>query len=132
MAASLIGERRHLQHAALDHKRTTSVERAAAWRVGGARQVPLEQHTSATVLHLRVGNWNGAEQCLAIWMYRAAIQFTAFGDLDDLAEIHHCNAVGDVLHHIQPVSDEQVGQAEPVLKILKEIYHLCLDRDIQG
>ena len=30
------------------------------------------------------------------------------------AEIHHGDAVGDVLHHGEIVGDEDVGEAEPV------------------
>jgi len=36
--------------------------------------------------------------------------------LDDHAEIHHRDPVGDVLHHGKVVRHEDVGEAEPVLQ----------------
>ena len=38
-------------------------------------------------------------------------------DLDDLAEIHHRDAIGDMLDHSQIVRDEQVGEAEFLLQV---------------
>ena len=35
-------------------------------------------------------------------------------------------------HHSQVVRDEQVGQLEPVLQLLEQVYDLCLDRYVQG
>ena len=51
--------------------------------------------------------------------------------LDDPAEIHHRDAVGDVLHHREIVRDEDVGEAEPVLQIAQQIDDLRPDRDVE-
>ena len=51
--------------------------------------------------------------------------------LDDDAEIHHRDPVGDVLHHREVVRDEDVGEAEPVLQVAQQIEDLRADRDIE-
>ena len=45
----------------------------------------------------------------------------AVGDLDDVAEVHHGDAVADVAHHREVVGDEQVGDAELVLQVLRRL-----------
>ena len=51
--------------------------------------------------------------------------------LDDLAEIHDRDAVGDVLHHREVVGDEDVGEAEAALQVLQQVDDLRLDRDVE-
>ena len=53
------------------------------------------------------------------------------GDLDDLAEVHHRDPVGDVLHHAEIVGDEQIGQLELGLQVLHQVDDLGLDRDVE-
>ena len=62
----------------------------------------------------------------------AAVELVAVGDLDDLAEVHHGDAVGDVAHHRQVVRDDDVGQAELVLQVLEQVDDLGLDRHVEG
>jgi hypothetical protein len=52
-------------------------------------------------------------------------------DLDDLAEIHHGDAVGDVLHDRQVVRDEDVGEAEAGLQVAQQVDDLRLDRHVE-
>ena len=52
-------------------------------------------------------------------------------DLDDLAEVHHRHAVGDVPHDRQVVRDEDVREAEIALQRLEEVDHLRADRDVE-
>jgi len=51
--------------------------------------------------------------------------------LDYLSQIHHRNAIRDVLDHRKIVRDEQVRQIESLLKLAKEIQNLSLDRYIE-
>ena len=51
--------------------------------------------------------------------------------LDDGAEIHHGDAVGDVFYHGQIVRDEDVGEPKPVLQVAQQIEDLRADRNIQ-
>ena len=51
--------------------------------------------------------------------------------LDDAAEIHHRDAVGDVLHHREVVRDEDIGEPEPPLQVAQQIEDLRADRDVE-
>ena len=51
--------------------------------------------------------------------------------LDQRAEVHHADPVGDVPDHREVVGDDQVGQAELVLQVLQQVDHLGLHRDVQ-
>ncbi len=64
-------------------------------------------------------------------MQRLGVDRLLVGDLDELAEIHHRDAVADVLHHGEIVRDEQIGQPEALLQVLQEVDDLRLDRDIE-
>ena len=52
-------------------------------------------------------------------------------DLDDPADIHHRDAVADMLHHRQVVRDEQIGDAQPVLQFQHQVDDLRLHRNVQ-
>ena len=59
-------------------------------------------------------------------------QVSPVGHLHDPAEIHDRHTVGDMLHHSEIVSDEQIGDATAFLQITEQIEDLRLDRDIKG
>ena len=67
-----------------------------------------------------VYGWAGASK---IWSRGA--------DLDDLAEVHHRDPVGDVAHDRQVVGDEQIGEAELVLELLEQVDDAGLDADVE-
>ena len=52
-------------------------------------------------------------------------------ELDDLAEVHHGDAVGDVLDDREVVRDEQVGEAAIALQVLHQVDDLRLHRDVE-
>ena len=52
--------------------------------------------------------------------------------LDDLAKIHHSNAIGDVLHDGEVVRDKDHGQAHLARKLEKQIDDLRLNRHVEG
>ena len=58
-------------------------------------------------------------------------QLKAVGQLDQLAQIHNTDAVGDMLDNAQVMRDKEVGQPHLLLQILKHIDDLRLNRDIQ-
>ena len=58
-------------------------------------------------------------------------QLVAVGQLHHLAQIHHADAVGDVLHNAQVMGDEQVGQTHLLLQILEHIDDLSLNGNVQ-
>ena len=51
--------------------------------------------------------------------------------LDDAAEVHHGDAVGDVADDGEVVRDEDVGQVELLLQLDEQVQHLRLDRDVE-
>src|SRR5690348_5981067 len=52
-------------------------------------------------------------------------------EFDNLAEIHHSDAVADVLNDRQIVRDNDVGETEFCLQVFKQIYDLSLDGHIK-
>ena len=51
--------------------------------------------------------------------------------LDDLAQVHHQHAVGDMAHHREVVRDEQHGEPERLLQLGEQVEHLRLHRDVE-
>ena len=90
-------ELRHLAAAALDRVGAAGVKAAAGRRIERARHLAL-QHDAAA-LGLRLGHRDRRQQRAAIGVAGRGEQRLRFGGLDDAAEIHHGDAVGDVLHH---------------------------------
>ena len=52
-------------------------------------------------------------------------------EFDDLSEIHHGNAIGDVFHDRQIVRDEDEREIHLPAKLRKQIQDLRLDRNIE-
>jgi len=46
-----------------------------------------------------------------VGMQRRVEQIVPIGQLDDDAQVHHCDPIADVAHHRQVVRNEQIGQA---------------------
>ena len=53
------------------------------------------------------------------------------GELDDLAEVHHRDAVGDVADDGEVVGDEEVGEVELLLQLHEQVQDLGLDRHVE-
>src|SRR5262245_35619509 len=51
--------------------------------------------------------------------------------LDDLAFLHHADAVGEPAHNAEVMGDEQHGHAKPLLDILQKLQDLRLHGDIE-
>jgi hypothetical protein len=51
--------------------------------------------------------------------------------LHDLPEVHHRDAPGDLAHHREVVSDEEVGEAPLPLEVGEQVQHLRLHRDVE-
>ena len=56
------------------------------------------------------------QQCLRVGMRGPLVDVLLRPDLDDLAEIHDSDAIGDVANEREIVRDEQVGEAEVALQ----------------
>ena len=64
-------------------------------------------------------------------MRRLLVDLVPRPDLDDLAEVHDGDAVGDVAHDRQIVRDEEVRQAEAALQLLEQVDDLRPDRHVE-
>src|SRR5208282_1677070 len=115
--------------AALLRVRTAGVK-AAARRYGErARHVALENHALPPAPRRR--QRDGGEQRLAIGMARLGEEGGLGGELDDLAEIHDRDAMGDVLHHGEVVGDEDEAEPETGLQVLEQVDDLGAHRDVE-
>ena len=52
-------------------------------------------------------------------------------DLDDTAEVHHGDAIGDMFHHRQVVGDENHRELHLAREVAQEVQNLCLDGDVE-
>ena len=64
------------------------------------------------------------------WIGRAKSSSTG-AELDDHAEVHHRDPVGDVADDAEVVRDEDVREVELVLQVVEQVDDLRLDRDVE-
>src|SRR5260370_38102292 len=64
-------------------------------------------------------------------MTRRCEQRLCLRGLDDDAEIHHRDAVGDVFYHSKIMRDEDVRQPKPVLQVAQQVQDLRTDRHVE-
>ena len=65
-------------------------------------------------------------------MQRIVVELRRGRDLDDRAEVHHCDPIGDVADDGQVVRDEEVREVELLLQPLEQVDDLGLNRHVQG
>ncbi len=128
MARRDLAQGRPLDAAAVEGDRTTRVEMAAGWRRGRARDLALDGSIDPAPL-LQVGDLG--QQPLRIGVVGMGEELPGRRVLDDAPEIHDDDAVGDMLHHAQIVTDEEIGQVEIAPQLHEQIQDLRLDRDVE-
>src|SRR5687768_17240840 len=74
---------------------------------------------------------NRGEKTLGILVLRVMEHFACWAGFDDLALIHHRDAVGEVVDDAKIVGDEDQGKVEVLLQLLEQIQNLRLDRYIE-
>ncbi len=126
--AVLLERRLHLA-ADLLGERAAGTEAAAGRRVDRARHV-ARQHDP---LDVATGDRLGVrrEECLRVRVQRPQEEILRGGELDDLAEIHHRDPVGDVADDGEVVRDEEIGEVELLLQLDEQVQDLGLDRDVE-
>src|SRR5260370_9219164 len=72
------------------------------------------------------------QQFACVSVLRLGSDLLRGSDLDDLAPIHHRDACREVAHDRHGVRDEQIGEAEIALELLKKIHDLRGDTDIES
>jgi hypothetical protein len=91
----------------------------------------LRNHSTALALGRRVGHRDRGQQRARVRVARHGIEDVRWTDLHDFAEIHHRDAVADVLDHRQVVRDEEVREPEPRPQVGQQVQHLRLDRHVE-
>src|SRR5229473_2460983 len=99
--------------------RAAWVKRAAGRRVRGRRHVAGEH--DALPLDPGIGHRHGGEERRRVGVARGGVQGCRGGPLDDLAEIHHREVMGD----------EEVSELPPLLQVGQQVQHLRLDGDVE-
>jgi len=99
---------------------TPRVEPTAAGDVRGVRHVPFEDDAVLGVAPPR----NRRQQRLGVRVHRRVEHRLGRAGLDEFAEIHHGDAVTDVLDDREVVADEQVRQPEVLLEVSQQVENL--------
>ena len=106
--------------------------KAAAGRwVRRVRDVALEDDALPLAALRRLLDRDRRQERLGVRVRRPVVDVLLRADLDDLAEIHHRDAVGDVPDEREVVRDEQIGEAEVALQRLEEVDDLRADRHVE-
>ena len=97
----------------------------------GLGMSPSSTTRRAGPLHLRVGHDGRREERLRVRVLRPREQLVARSHLDDLAEVHHRDAVAEELHGREVVADEQAREAELALQVAEEVEDGRLHGDVE-
>ena len=116
--------------ALLHDLRAARVEPAAGGRVQRRRHVAGQQ--DAFVFHRGVRQGVGGQQGLGVGMFGVGEQGAGGRHFREFAQIHDGDPVGEVLHHVQVVRDEQVGQVILRLQVLEQVDDLRLNGHVQS
>ena len=100
-------------------------EAAAAGRINGTGNVSLQPFDFSRVI--RIGHRNGRQQCFRVWMLRILKELIRTAKLNDVAQIHHHDAIAQVLNDAQIVGNKDVRQAVFLLQILQQVQDLRLN-----
>src|SRR5882757_1331386 len=129
MVVADVDQRRPGRGASRLGERTASDQPAGIRRVDRARDLALKPQSLA--FHAPLRDRRSREQRTRVGMPGIAEDALRRSDLDDAAQIHHRDTVGDVLDDLQVVADEEIGQVQPALQIEQEIEDLAAHRDIE-
>ena len=111
---------------------TAIVEAAGRRGVEWGGNIAGENDPVALAFSSRVWDGNGGEKGLSVRVEGFAVESVAGSEFDDLTEIHDGDAMAHGADDGEVVGDEEIGEAEAILKLLEEVDDLGLDRDIKG
>ena len=93
--------------------RTPGMKKATSRQLQRAGYRSLQDKTFFHPNLFKLGD--GRKQCPRIGVHGRFLQFLGLGNFDESAQVHHGNAVRDVINHPQIVSNEKIGEAEVFL-----------------
>ena len=108
------------------------VEAAGGRRVGRARRVALRRICSRRPARSGSGTGTADSSATVYGCIGRSYRSVRSASLDERAEVHDGDPVGDVAHHRQVVGDDDVGQPELVLQVLEQVDDLRLHGDVEG
>lgn len=82
-------------------------------------------------LYARVGDRHSRHQRGGVRMLGRAIQFFSGCHLDELADVHHRDAVADVLDDTEVMRDEKVREVQSLLEVEHQVQNLRLHRNVE-
>ena len=91
---------------------------------------PLRGGSSAD-LRRGVGDRDRGQQRVGVGVRRLGVERVGPAHLAQLPEVHHRDAVADVLHHGQVVGDEHQGEPVAGLHVLEQVEDLRLHRHVE-
>ncbi len=91
----------------------------------------MQDDPFAVLTGRRVGHRDGRQQRLGVGVRRVVVDLLVRADLDDPAEVHDADPVGDVPDDGQVVRDEQEAQVEFGLQPVQQVDDLGLDRHVE-
>jgi hypothetical protein len=100
------------------------VEVAAAGWVEGGWDFAFDRLEASLA---RVDPRNLGEEGLGVGVVRLLEQLFGWRHLDDAAEIHDGDPVGEVLDHAEIVADEEIGEPKIFSKFHEQVENLSLD-----
>ena len=83
------------------------MEGATRWRINGAGDITFYEKGFRLAVRIRQGY--GLPQCSGIRMARRNAEVLGGGQLDNPAQIHHCNPVTDMFDDAQIVGNKNIG-----------------------
>ena len=88
---------------------------ASGWRVDWVGDVAYQ--SDARALEAGFRDWNCRQQRLGVRVFRRCVELAGGGDFNNAAEVHHRDAITDVLHHRQIVRDKEIGEVKLFLQV---------------
>src|SRR5713101_4033055 len=96
---------------------------AAGWWLNGARN--LAAQSDALPLHFWIRNRNRRQQRFGIGMERRGIKLAGGRGLDDATEIHHGNALADMLDDRQIMGNKEISETDALALAAGELVRIA-------
>ena len=104
-------------------------EAAARWWRDRRRDLTLKNEAILDIVGFNL--WHGGDECHGIRVLRLGEDAVNRTNLNDLAEVHHGNAVSEVADNVEVAAYEEVGQPLLVAQIGEQVQYLALNGDVE-